>query len=223
MARGCRALNRDFAYETYAAEAGRCGVTDAIHMEVDVARGDIEAETRNVDELARGPGSLLRGAISACRPEDDGFPAFLERQVADPFVKGFRRVLHVVAGRRQRVATFRANVQASRRLRRGRSISACARPDRQGDRAGRPRAGRSSSCSTIAACRRSRSAPSIRGARKSSEIARRPNVAVKISGVVAYAEARPGPSTTSAPMSNMRSKASAGIASSGAATGRCAR
>ena len=30
-------LNRDFPYETYAVEARRCGVSDAVHMEVDVA------------------------------------------------------------------------------------------------------------------------------------------------------------------------------------------
>src|SRR5208282_5798778 len=76
--KGVAALDRDFPHELYAAEAGRCGVTDAIHMEVDVAPGDIEAETRNVEALATQAGSLLRGAISSCRPEDDGFAAFLE-------------------------------------------------------------------------------------------------------------------------------------------------
>ena len=104
-------LDRDFSYETYAAEARRCGVTDALHMEVDVAPADIEAETRNVEELAGRPRSLLRGAISACRPEDDGFPAFLDRQLADPFVKGFRRVLHVVPDDLSEGATFRANIK----------------------------------------------------------------------------------------------------------------
>ena len=120
-------LNRDFSYETYAVEARRCGVTDALHMEVDVAPGDIEAETRNVAELARRPQSLLRGAISACRPEDDGFPAFLDRQLADPFVRGFRRVLHVVPDDFSEGATFRANIK--RLAGAARPFDLCVRPD----------------------------------------------------------------------------------------------
>ena len=178
---GVAPLNRDFPYETYDAEARRCGVTDAIHMEVDVAPDDIEAETRNVDDLASRPETLLRGAISACRPEDDGFPAFLERQLADPFVKGFRRVLHVVPDDLSEGATFRANVKRLAGAA-GRSTSACGR---------------------IRSTRRSRSptlrpgvqfvldhcgVPAIKDRAEHpwrediAEIARRPNVAVKISG-----------------------------------------
>ena len=54
-------LNRDFAYETYAVEARRCGVTDALHMEVDVAPDDIELETRNVEDLAGQPAEPVAG------------------------------------------------------------------------------------------------------------------------------------------------------------------
>ena len=39
------ALDNDFHYETYAAEARRCGVTDVLHMEVDVAPADIITAT----------------------------------------------------------------------------------------------------------------------------------------------------------------------------------
>jgi len=60
----------------YAEEALRCGITDALHMEADVAEADIEAETRNVEDLAVQKPNLLRGAISSCRPEraDCTFP-----------------------------------------------------------------------------------------------------------------------------------------------------
>ena len=180
-------LNRDFSYETYAAEARRCGVTDAIHMEVDVAQADIEAETRNVEELARGPATLLRGAISACRPEDDGFPAFLDRQVADPFVKGFRRVLHVVPEDLSEGATFRANVK--RLAAAARPFDLCVRPD-QIDKAIALADLAPSVQFVLDHC----GVPAIKDRaehpwrEKISAIARRPNVAVKISGVVAYAE-----------------------------------
>ena len=65
---GFAPLDHDFPYETYALEARRCGIAHALHMEVDVAPDDIEAETRTVAECASRPDSLLRGAISSCRP-----------------------------------------------------------------------------------------------------------------------------------------------------------
>ena len=112
------ALNRDSLYADYAREAKRLGITDTLHMEVDVAEDDIERETDYVKGLSREPGSLLRGAIAACRPESTGFPAYLERVLADPFIKGFRRVLHVVPDNVSEGALFRENLKrlASTRL-----------------------------------------------------------------------------------------------------------
>jgi predicted TIM-barrel fold metal-dependent hydrolase len=181
------ALDRDFPYERYQAEARRCGVTDAIHMEVDVAASDIEAETRNVDALATGPGNLLRGAISSCRPEDGGFPEFLERQLANPFVKGFRRVLHVVPDEVSESDTFPKNVR--RLAGSGRPFDLCVRPDQ---------INKAIALADLAPdvqfvldhC----GIPAIKEhaehpwRERIVEIARRPNVAVKISGVVAYAD-----------------------------------
>jgi predicted TIM-barrel fold metal-dependent hydrolase len=83
---GAPALNRDFFYEEYAREAKRGGISAALHMEVDVAPDDIEAETSYVAGKAREPGSLLRGAIVACRPEEAGFVDYLERMRETPFV-----------------------------------------------------------------------------------------------------------------------------------------
>ena len=88
-------LDRDSLYEHYARDALRCGITNVLHMEVDVSGDAIEQETAFIKEIAARPESLVRGAIAACRPEEEGFPAYLERCLADPFVKGFRRVLHV--------------------------------------------------------------------------------------------------------------------------------
>ena len=181
------ALNRDFHYETYAAEARRCGVTDALHMEVDVAPGDIEAETRNVAALALESGSLLRGAISSCRPEEDGFPAFLERQLADPFVKGFRRVLHVVPDDISERPLFRDNLR--RLAGAGRPFDLCVRPD-QIDKAIALADAAPELQFVLDHC----GVPAIKDRaehpwrEKIAEIAKRPNVAVKVSGVVAYAD-----------------------------------
>src|SRR5688572_15730743 len=105
------ALNRDFLYAEYARDALRAGITDVLHMEVDVAPKDIAGEIEFVREQAKKSGNLIRGAISACRPEDQDFPATLERALADPFVKGFRRVLHVVPDDVSQGALFRDNVK----------------------------------------------------------------------------------------------------------------
>jgi predicted TIM-barrel fold metal-dependent hydrolase len=184
---GVPPLDRDFSYETYAVEARRCGVTDVLHMEVDAATEDIEAETRNIEELAARPEGLLRGAISACRPEDESFPGFLDRQLANPFVKGFRRVLHVVPDDLSEGATFRANIK--RLAAASRPFDLCVRPD-QIDKAIALADLAPSGQFVLDHC----GVPAIKDRaehpwrEKIVEIARRPNVAVKISGVVAYAD-----------------------------------
>ncbi len=184
---GVAPLDRNFPYETYAIEARRCGVSDAIHMEVDVTPEDIKAETRNVEDLARRPESLLRGAISSCRPEDDSFPAFLDGQLADPFVKGFRRVLHVVPDDLSEGATFRANIK--RLAGTARPFDLCVRPD-QIDKAIALADLAPSVQFVLDHC----GVPSIKDRamhpwrERIAAIGRRPNVAVKISGVVAYAD-----------------------------------
>jgi predicted TIM-barrel fold metal-dependent hydrolase len=43
---GTEALNRNFLYEKYALQAHRVGITHALHMEVDVAPTDIQADNR---------------------------------------------------------------------------------------------------------------------------------------------------------------------------------
>ncbi len=185
---GVEPLNRDFPYEAYATEARRCGVTDALHMEVDVASTDIEAETAEIARLAAAPDALIRGAVSSCRPEDAGFAAFLDRQLAHSFVRGFRRVLHVVPDSVSEGALFRANLRrlAGARL----PFDLCVRPDQ---------IYKATALADIAPdvqfvldhC----GAPDIKNQAEHPwrehmlEIARRPNVVVKISGVVAYADA----------------------------------
>ena len=181
------ALNRDFAYETYAAEARRCGITDAIHMEVDVAAVDIEVETKNVERLVGQQTSLIRGCISACRPEDAAFPAFLERALADPFVKGFRRVLHVVPDDISERPVFRQNIK--RLSGSGRPFDLCVRPD-QIERA----IALADLAPDVQFVLDHCGVPAIKDRAEHpwreliTEIAKRPNVAVKVSGVVAYAE-----------------------------------
>jgi predicted TIM-barrel fold metal-dependent hydrolase len=184
---GAGALNRDSLYEEYARDAHRAGISDTLHMEVDVAPEDIEAETAYIKELSRQPGSLIRGAIASCRPEEDGFPAYLDRVLADPFVKGFRRVLHVVPDDLSEGALFRENLKrlAGTRL----TFDFCVLPHQIQkaialvdlnpgiqfilDHCGVPAV---------------KDGVSEIWKSGMTEIAKRPNVTVKISGVVAYAD-----------------------------------
>ena len=179
-------LRRDFSIHSYEAEARRCGVTDALHMEVDVRADAIERETEYVVGLAKRPGSLLRGAISACRPEADGFAELLERARAAGFVRGFRRVLHTQPDDLSESAVFRANINrlaevglpfdicaAAHQLEKAIAlVDACPRVEFVLDHCGIPAI-------------KDRAAHPWRD--DIAALALRPNVTVKISGVVAYA------------------------------------
>lgn len=184
---GAGALNRDFPYGEYAREAERAGISDMLHMEVDVDPSQIQNEIDFVKGLSKQTGNRIRGAIASCRPEEDGFAAYLERQATDPFVKGFRRVLHVVPDELSEGALFRENIKRMQ----GSSLTfdlvvlphqipkamalADAAPDLQFilDHCG---------------------VPDIKAnaehpwREQMAQIAKRPNVTAKISGVVAYAD-----------------------------------
>jgi predicted TIM-barrel fold metal-dependent hydrolase len=181
------ALDRDFSYEDYAREARRGGISDTLHMEVDVDPADIEAETAYVARKARKPGSLLRGAIAACRPEDPGFAEYLERARETLFVKGFRRVLHVVPDDLSEGALFRENIGRLKGT--GLTFDLCVLPHQI------PKAIALIDLApdvqfVLDHC----GVPDIKGGAEHpwrehmTEIARRPNVVGKISGVVAYAD-----------------------------------
>jgi len=107
---GAPALDQDWTYAAYAALAKRMGITQALHMEVDVAANDIDNETRMVAQLMTQKDSLLCGAISSARPEDAGFDAFLEA-LDKTTVKGLRRVLHVMPDDLSRAENFRSNIR----------------------------------------------------------------------------------------------------------------
>lgn len=179
------ALNRDFLHEQYALEARRAGIEGAFHMEVDVHPDEIEAETAHMKALAANTDSLLRGAIASCRPEESGFPAYLERVRSDPFVKGFRRVLHVVPDEVSQGTLFRDNI---RRIGSGLTFDLCVLPHQI------PKAIAlidlaPDTTFVLDHC----GVPDIKGAIEHPwrehiiEISRRPNVVAKISGIVAYA------------------------------------
>jgi predicted TIM-barrel fold metal-dependent hydrolase len=184
---GVPALNRDFLYEDYARAARRAGIAAALHMEVDVDPADIEAETHYVQGLAGRPGSLIAGAVASCRPEEPDFAGYLERLMENSFVKGLRRVLHVMPDELSEVALFRENLK--RLSGTGLTFDLCVLPHQI------PKAMALTDLApdvrfVLDHC----GVPDIKGHKEHpwrehmSEIARRDNVAAKVSGVVAYAD-----------------------------------
>lgn len=184
---GAGTLNRDHFYADYAREAQRCGITDVLHMEVDVDPADIGRETTYLEKLAAEPASLLRGAISACRPEESDFATHLEHVIDNPFVKGFRRVLHVMPDALSEMPLFRENIArlSGTRL----TFDLCVLP-RQHQKAMALIDLNPDVRFILDHC----GVPDIAGgsylpwAQTITEIARRPNVTAKISGVIAYAD-----------------------------------
>lgn len=185
---GAGDLNRTWSYDDYISEARRLGISAAMHMEVDVAESDIEKETDNVAAIAARTGSLLVGAIAACRPENPDFAAYLERVRTKDLVKGFRRILHFMPDDLSTSPLFRENLKRlagtgltfdlvvfPRQI--GRAIELVdLAPDVQ---------------FVLDHC----GVPDIKGgayddwAKGISEIAKRPNIVGKLSGIVAYADA----------------------------------
>lgn len=103
------ALNADATIADYAAAAARLGIGAALHMEVDVAESDMGRETEMVADAMAG--GLVCGAIAAARPELPGFHDWLDR-LDRGVVRGLRRVLHVVPDDLSQSALFRENIRA---------------------------------------------------------------------------------------------------------------
>jgi predicted TIM-barrel fold metal-dependent hydrolase len=100
-------LNRDFTLTDYLPQARAAGITDILHMEVDVAPSDLEAEAAFTAALGHG----FVGTIAGCRPESAAFPAYLDRVAANPRVRGFRRVLHTQPDDLARAPIFTENLR----------------------------------------------------------------------------------------------------------------
>lgn len=186
---GVPVLDRDFSQDDYAREARRAGIEAALFMEVDVDAADIEAELAYVETLAKAPESLLRGAIVSCRPEEAGFAAWLETAAANPFVKGFRRVLHVIPDDVSQQPLFRENVR--RIAGSGLTFDLCVLPSQM-----KQALALVDSAPDVEFVLDHCGVPDIKGGglhpwqEQIAEMANRPNVVGKISGVVAYADPR---------------------------------
>ena len=111
---GIPVLNRSFLPEEYARVAqdvpGTTRIIKSVFVECDSDEQDIEREAKWVLEIASTPGSLTAGVVAGCRPEHDGFEAYLDR-LAHPKLKGVRRVLHTQPDDLSASEQFAANLR----------------------------------------------------------------------------------------------------------------
>lgn len=180
---GAPAIDKPWHVEDYFAEAEALGIEAALHMEVDVAEADMMAETQFVAAVH----PKVVGAIAPCRPESDGFAAFLEQLAALPHVKGVRRILHQSPDELSQSEFFADNVArlAVHRL----SFDLCVRADQLP--IGTALVDKAPEVQFILDhC----GVPDVAGNGLDpwrghiAQLAKRPNVAAKISGIVAYAK-----------------------------------
>lgn len=175
-------LNRQWTVESYFAEAEKLGIEAALHMEVDVAEGDIERETAFITQVD----PRVIGAIASGRPEHEGFAAYLERVAQNPKVRGLRRILHTSPNALSQTPLFAENLR--RLAPYGLSFDLCLRADQLP--IGADLADKAPDVQFILDhC----GVPNVAGMELDpwrgfiTELAKRPNIAAKISGIVAYA------------------------------------
>ncbi len=100
-----------FRYDDYLKAIEGTGITETVFMESGADDPHWQEETRFVHTLANTPGSLIKGVIGSCRPEQEsGFEAYVE-SVLSPGLVGFRRILHVEPDELSQRPAFAANVR----------------------------------------------------------------------------------------------------------------
>jgi predicted TIM-barrel fold metal-dependent hydrolase len=180
---GVPPLNRNFGLETYLPQAEEAGIVQAIHMEVDVAESDQDRETDFVSSL----GGKVVAAIASCRPESDAFPAQLERLAANPKVRGLRRILHTSPDELSQAPIFTENLKRLAPLQMSFDLCVQARQLPLALRIAR-------ACPAVQFILDHCGVPIVKDRALDpwradiERIAAEPNVACKISGIVAYAE-----------------------------------
>jgi len=100
---------KPFRLQEYRLASQGTGITETLFMEVDVIESQIRAETEFSLQLAADATSGIVGVLGNCRPEREDFPAYLD-SVLHPKLKGMRRILHVMPDELSQTPRFASNV-----------------------------------------------------------------------------------------------------------------
>ena len=174
-----------FRVDEYRAAASGLEIAGAVLMEVDVPFEQAAAEAAFFVGLANDAANGISGVVAACRPENGDITGWLHN-TAHPRLCGYRRVLHTQPDDLSTTAVFRENV--ARIGQAGLTFDLCVLPRQHAVAA-----------ELVDCCPETRfildhcGVPDIASgdldAWRASlkELSRRPNLACKISGIIAYA------------------------------------
>jgi predicted TIM-barrel fold metal-dependent hydrolase len=174
-----------FTVDDYQKLTNDLDVGGTLFMETGVDDADYQAETRHMAGLAADDSNNMLGMIASCRPEtDDGYDAWLN-ECADLPVVGYRRILHVMDDGLSQSETFRANVRklGDRNL----TFDICFLPSQLPVALALAKA-----CDNTQLILNHCGVPDIAGGNMEpwkqdiSNLAKAPNVACKVSGIMAY-------------------------------------
>jgi L-fuconolactonase len=87
-------LAKSYVTSDYLQAIEGLNVVKAVYMEVDVDPAQHVAEAEYVIDLCQRDDNPTVAAVIGGRPASDGFPAYIERFEGSPYIKGVREVLH---------------------------------------------------------------------------------------------------------------------------------
>lgn len=87
-------LGRSYVMADYLAATQDTGIQHAIYMEVDVDQTQQVAEAEHLIEICQSGTAPTIAAVISGRPAADGFDKYLDRFSGSPSIKGIRQVLH---------------------------------------------------------------------------------------------------------------------------------
>ncbi|MEW5974386.1 MAG: amidohydrolase [Acidobacteriota bacterium] len=108
---GIPALNRSFFMSEYLQATQGIDLEQSVHVEADVDEPFLLDETLEVLQLASERDNPLQGVVAGGRPEQPGFENYLKRIAGHPNLRGIRRVLHTQPDELGRSASFLQGVR----------------------------------------------------------------------------------------------------------------
>lgn len=103
-------LDRSFRLSDYRDASRDFDIEKTVFVECDVDEAQVMDEALHILRLADDPANRMGGIVASGRPERDGFQAHIEKLAAHPKVKGVRRILHTGADEAGLAKIFVENV-----------------------------------------------------------------------------------------------------------------
>lgn len=104
------ALNKSFLLDDYLAAAKGTGIEKTVFVECDVDAPQALAEAQHIQKLSDAK-PLIAGIVASARPEHANFPQQLDVLLKLPKLRGIRRVLHVAPDETSQSDLFVQNVR----------------------------------------------------------------------------------------------------------------